>query len=91
MPHTQLVRSSRLGFANKEDHGLVSLDYSLSFEQPGILKVEIFREFYGAYLTGALDTYHFDASTYLVDQKRTVVWVVPPESPAASEAGASAP
>ena len=31
------------------------------------------------------------ASTYLVDEKRTVVWVVPPESPAASEAGASAP
>ncbi len=31
------------------------------------------------------------ASTYLVDEKRTVVWVVPPESSAASEAGASAP
>lgn len=44
-------------------HGLVSLDYTLSFEQPGILKVEIFREFYGAYFTDALDTYHFDART----------------------------
>ena len=44
-------------------HGLVSLDYTLSFEQPGILKVEVFREFYGAYLTSEFDAYHFDAST----------------------------
>ena len=44
-------------------NGLVSLDYTLSFEQPGILRVEIFREFYGAYLTSEIDAYHFDAST----------------------------
>lgn len=44
-------------------HGLVSLDYTLSFEQPGILKVQVFREFYGAYFTSTLDTYHFDVGT----------------------------
>jgi uncharacterized protein YecT (DUF1311 family) len=49
--------------ADDTNHGLVSLDYTLSFEQPGILKVEIFREFYGAYFTEALDTYHFDVRT----------------------------
>jgi uncharacterized protein YecT (DUF1311 family) len=44
-------------------HGLVGLDYTLSFEQPGILKVEIFREFYGANFTETIDTYHFDTHT----------------------------
>jgi len=44
-------------------HGLVSLDYTLSFEQPGILKIQVFREFYGASFTSSLDTYHFDVGT----------------------------
>ena len=44
-------------------NGLVRLDYTLSFEQPGILRVQVFREFYGAYLTSELDTYQFDANT----------------------------
>jgi uncharacterized protein YecT (DUF1311 family) len=44
-------------------HGLVSLDYTLSFEQPGILKIQVFREFYGASFTSSLDTYHFDVGS----------------------------
>ena len=44
-------------------NGLVSLDYTLSLEHPGILTVEVFREVYGAYITSELDSYHFDAIT----------------------------
>jgi uncharacterized protein YecT (DUF1311 family) len=44
-------------------NGLVSLDYTLAVEHPGILTVRVFREIYGAYLTSELDAYHFDATT----------------------------
>ena len=42
-------------------HGLVGLDYAITFEQPGILRVDIYREFYGASFSESLDSYHFDA------------------------------
>jgi hypothetical protein len=45
------------------NHGLVGLDYTLSLEQPGILRVDVYREFYGASFSESLDTYHFDART----------------------------
>ncbi len=44
-------------------NGLVNLDYAVSFEHPGIVTAEVFREFYGAYFTSDLDTFHFDAMT----------------------------
>jgi uncharacterized protein YecT (DUF1311 family) len=45
------------------NHGLVGLDYTLTFEQPGILRVDVYSEFYGAGYTESLDTFHFDART----------------------------
>lgn len=44
-------------------NGLIRMDYSLAFLQPGILKVDIVGEFYAAYLTAFGHTYHFDART----------------------------
>ena len=65
-------------------HGLVSLDYTLSFEQPGILKVQVFREFYGAYFTSELDAFHFDVNT---GQLITLRHLLTPEGLAQTDAG----
>jgi uncharacterized protein YecT (DUF1311 family) len=58
------------------DHGLVGLDYTLAFEQPGILRVDVYSEFYGAGYTESLDTVHFDAGT---GQRITLRQLLTPE------------
>ncbi len=47
----------------ESDRGLVQLDYAVAFDPPGILGVEIFREFLGAYPSAAVDRFYFDACT----------------------------